>query len=64
METKNIRELRKEVFELKEEVEHLKMIVEEDYDLADDVVAEIEESKRRPRSAFVSHEAMRKEFGG
>ena len=63
METRSLKELREEVRGLKEEVEHLRMIVEEDYELADDVVAEIEESKRRSRSEFISHEAMRKEFG-
>ena len=65
METKsiNLEKVYEELIDLKKQVEEVKSIVEEDFELADDVVAEIEESRKRPEKEFISNEEMRKEFG-
>lgn len=44
-------------------MERIKTLIEEDFELADGVVKEIEESRKRPKEEFISHEEMRKEFG-
>jgi len=48
---------------LKQEMGKIKLIVEEDFDLSDDLVEEIEQSRARDEKDFVSHEEMREEFG-
>ena len=48
---------------LKKEIEHMRTLIEEDFELSDDVVKEINESRKRPKEELISHEEMRKEFG-
>jgi len=63
METVTLKQINENILNLRKEVEHIKMIVEEDFELADDVVKEIGESRKRPEKEFISHEEMKKEFG-
>ncbi|MBI5393202.1 hypothetical protein HZA96_05005 [Candidatus Woesearchaeota archaeon] len=44
-------------------LERMKALIEEDNELADDVIQDIEHSRKRSPKAFVSNEEMRKEFG-
>jgi hypothetical protein len=38
-------------------------VEEENFELADDVISVVEESRKRHKKEFISHEEMRKEFG-
>ena len=51
-----------DIIELKEQVANIQMIIQEDFELADDVIMEIETSRERPEKDFISHEDMKKEF--
>lgn len=57
-----LEQIHKDMIGMKKEMEHLKTLIKEDYELADDVVTEIEESRKRPINEFVSHDDMKKEF--
>ena len=48
---------------LSREVEQMKHWMAEDLELAEDVILEVEVSRKKPKKEFVSHEEMRKEFG-
>lgn len=52
----NIETLKQMVEEIKEQ------LFEDSLELSDEVVAEIERSKQRPRSEFISHEDVLAEF--
>lgn len=58
-----MKQIHEDLVEIKRELKHLKTIVEEDYELADDVAQEIDESKKHSDEEMISHEEMRKEFG-
>ena len=62
MSTITLQQIHKDMLGLKKEVRHLKTLLEEDFELSDDVVREIEESRKRSKAGFISHEEMRKEF--
>jgi len=61
--TQTLKQLRQDFLELKQEVDHLKALVEEDYELADDVKEEIEASRRTPRGNLIPHDRVMREFG-
>jgi len=61
--TINLEKIYKELMILKSEMENMKAIINEDFELSDDVLEEIEESRNREESEFISNEEMRKEFG-
>lgn len=63
METINLNQVYQQLINLKQEVADLKIIIEEEFDVAEDVIKEIEESRKRPIKEFISHEDMKKEFG-
>ncbi len=63
MHTITLTQIHKDLIGLKNEMEDLKMLIKEDFELSDEVIKEIEESKKRPKENFISHEEMRKEFG-
>ena len=63
MGTITLEQIHEDMIGMKMEMERLKNLIEENFELSDDLVREIEESRKRPKSEFVSHEAMRKEFG-
>jgi len=50
------------ILKLRGEVARLRIIVEEDLDLSDEVIEEIEDSRDRNKDEFVSHEQMKQEF--
>ena len=62
METITLDKVNKSILDLKKEIEELKEYIYEDFELADDVVKDIEASRKRPKKEFISHEQMRKEF--
>lgn len=57
-----LEQIHEDLVGLKKEIEHLKTLIEEDFELSDDVVKEIEESRNRSSQEFVSQEDMREEF--
>ena len=63
MESVTVEQIHEDLVSIKKEIEHLRTIVEEEYELADDVIIDIEESKKRSSHAMVSHKEMKKEFG-
>ncbi|MBI2140429.1 hypothetical protein HYU14_05880 [Candidatus Woesearchaeota archaeon] len=63
MATVTLEQIHNDLIEIKEEMFHLRAIVEEDFPLSAETDLEIEKSRHNPRSSFVSHEEMRKEFG-
>ena len=52
----------KNVLKLIVEVDVLKHFIQEDFELDNEVKEEIETSRKRPRSEFISHEEIMKEF--
>ncbi|MDP1695304.1 MAG: hypothetical protein Q8L29_00120 [archaeon] len=62
MENVTLNKVYEKLVRLSREVEQMKHWMAEDFELADDVVLEIELSKKKPKKEFVSHEEMRKEF--
>ncbi len=63
MEQVTLNQIHKEILALKNELEKMRLVVEEDFEIADDVIEEIEESRSREEDEFISHEKMREEFG-
>lgn len=57
-----LEQLNENVLELKKEVMTLKDYLREDFELADDVKRDIEESRRRPISEFVKHADVMKRY--
>lgn len=55
--------IHEDLIKLKKDVDHIKMVIDEDFELSDEVVKDIEESRKRPKNQFISHEQMKKEFG-
>ena len=58
-----LKKIHEDLMGIKKELEHIKTLVEEDFELSESVLRDIEESRKRPRKEFVSHEDMKKEFG-
>ena len=63
MVTITIEDIHEDIIGVKKELEHIRTILEEDYELAEDVIKDIKESKVRSSKEMISHEEMRKEFG-
>jgi hypothetical protein len=63
MEHVTLEQVNKNVLALKAVVERIREIIgERGLELADDVALEIEESRKRSKEEFISHEDMKKEF--
>ncbi len=63
METISLEKLNNNVIALRVLVEKMsEVILEDNLELSDEVVAEIERSRQRPRSEFISHEDVVTEF--
>lgn len=58
-----IEQIHDDLIGIKRELQHIRHLVEEDHELANDVVKEIEESRGRSPKEMISHEEIRKEFG-
>ncbi len=64
MEQINLEVVNNNVLGLKQVVEEMKeILMEDELELSDEVVKEIEESKKKPESSFISHEDIMAEFG-
>ena len=60
----NLEQLSKAVILLKLEIARIKKLIEEkDLDVADDVVYDIEVSRKKSHKEFVSNDEMNREFG-
>ena len=55
MGTVTLEQINKNIIELRKEVEELKEFIHEDFELADDVKKEVEDSRKRPYSEFVKN---------
>lgn len=58
-----LEQLHEDLVSVKEEISRLRALVQEDFELADDAKADIKASRKRPSTAMVSHDEMRREFG-
>ncbi len=58
-----LEQIHKDLVEMKKDIKNLKRIVSEDFELSEDLLREIGESRKRPINTFVSNDDMRKEFG-
>ena len=58
-----LEKIHEDLIDMKREIRQLRTLIQEDYELADDVVEDIEESRKRSKDKFVSHEEMKREFG-
>ncbi len=63
METITLEKIYARLLQLGRDVEQMKAWLREDFQLSDEVVYEIELSRKRPKKDFITHEEMRKEFG-
>jgi len=61
MGTITLERIHEDLIGLKKEMEKLRLIVAENYELSDDLVEDIKSSRKN--KVLVSQEAMRKEFG-
>ena len=63
MEQINLEVVNNNVLSLKKVVEEMKeILMEDELELSDEVVKEIEESKKKPESSFISQEDIEAEF--
>ena len=62
METVTLEQINKNIIELKKEIEELKEFIHEDFELADDVKMEIEDSRKSSYSKFIKHEEVMKRY--
>ncbi|MBN2517296.1 MAG: hypothetical protein JXB14_00465 [Candidatus Altiarchaeota archaeon] len=63
MENVTLAQIHKDLLTLKKEVAHIRLVLDEEYELSDHIVKGVEESRKRPAKDFVSNEAMRAKFG-
>lgn len=56
-----IERLHEDLVSIKKELKYLRFLVAEEYELNDDVIHDIQKSRKRAK--LISHEEMRKEFG-
>ncbi len=63
MATVSLEQVNENVLALKQEMDAIKELLEESQlDLRDDVIAQVEESRKRPVSEFKTQEEMEKKF--
>ena len=63
METVTLNRIHEDIQSLRKEVEEMKIVLEEDLEISDEVVKEILESRSRSKEELISNEDMIKEFG-
>lgn len=63
MKSVSLDQVNENILDLKKEIEEIKEYIHEDFELAEDVIDDIEESRKRPKEELIPHEEMRKEFG-
>jgi hypothetical protein len=64
MQNITLNQIHEELIGLKKEVAHIRLVLDEEYELSDHIIKGVKESRNRPKNEFVSNEAMRAEFGG
>lgn len=57
-----LEQMNENILELKKEIKELKEYIHEDFELADDVKEDIEDSRKRLDSEFVPHEEVMKRY--
>ena len=55
--------IHKDLMDIKKEMEYIKYILEEDFEISEEVISEVQESRKRLKNEFISNEEMKKEFG-
>lgn len=63
MATITLEQIHDDLIGLKKEMKHIKTMLEEEWEPSEEVIQEIGSSRKRSPKEFISHEAMRKEFG-
>lgn len=63
MENVTLAKIHKDLISLKKEVAHIRLVLDEEYELSDHVVKGVEESRKRPDRELISNDAMRAKFG-
>ncbi len=58
-----LKQIHEDLVKLMKDVESIKEMVGEEYGLSDDVIKDMEDSRKRPEKELISHEEMKKEFG-
>ncbi len=51
-----------ELKEIKTDIERIKMMLEEDYELSDEAKKELEEARKTPHSKYISQKDVEKRF--
>jgi uncharacterized protein YdcH (DUF465 family) len=64
MQNITLNQIHKELMGLKKEVAHIRLVLDEDYELSDHIAEAVEESRCRSEKELISNEGMRAEFGG
>ena len=54
--------IHEDILNLKREIDDLKNLMKEDFELSDSLITDMKESRKRSKKEFISHEEMRKEF--
>ncbi|MBI4015855.1 MAG: hypothetical protein HY362_04020 [Candidatus Aenigmarchaeota archaeon] len=58
----SLEHMHKDILSLKENVEELRMVIEDEIELSGHAKRLLAESRRREKSEFTEHEAVRREF--
>ena len=62
MKSITLEQLHDDIISLKEDMNYLKNLFEENYELEDSIISDIKESRAKPKKEFVSQADMLKEF--
>ena len=63
MATITLEQIHDDLIGLKKDMKQIKTLLEEDWELSNDVIQDVQMSRKRHQKEFISHEEMRKEFG-
>jgi len=63
METMTLQQLHEDMIEIKKDLQYIKETIDEDFQVAEDVRQDIQESRKRTKNEFISHQDLKKEFG-
>jgi len=62
MKQPTLQQVQNELLDISKKLDHLTALLEEECELADDLITDIEASRCRPAKEFITHERMRSEF--
>jgi len=63
METVNLNKVYERLLQMSRDISQMKEWLREDFPLSNEIVSEIEISRKKSRKELISHEEMTKEFG-